>query len=154
MKQCSRCKEIKPRTEFYKNGKTPDGLRSHCKECNRKLNKDYYERNKEKEIERGRKWAKENPESKKKIYRRQNLKRNYGITLEEYEDLLRQQGGRCAICKSADPVHTTNFAVDHCHDTGVVRGLLCMNCNQGLGKFKDSKEILSRAIEYLGEFDG
>jgi len=71
-------------------------------------------------------------------------KSRYGLTAEQYNDLLVAQGGRCAICKS-----DTLLQVDHDHTTDVVRGLLCRECNMGLGKFKDCVELLTRAINYL-----
>ena len=82
------------------------------------------------------------------------LIRTYRITLGEYEDMLEEQGHRCKICNSEgfvmDPDrHKAKLAVDHCHDTGVVRGLLCHNCNRALGLFQDSKEALLSAVKYL-----
>ena len=77
--------------------------------------------------------------------------RNVGLTLEDYDTMLAGQGGGCAICgnhESGDK-RTPRFHVDHCHATGVVRGLLCSSCNLGLGKFADSPERLERAALYL-----
>lgn len=82
-------------------------------------------------------------------------KRRYGITFEEATDLLASQGGCCAICKTEltldnrDKPAGDHSAIDHCHTTGRVRGILCMHCNQGLGKFRDSPENLQAAIDYL-----
>ena len=76
------------------------------------------------------------------------LKRNYGITVEQYNEFLRQQGGVCAICSNVC-LTGRRLAVDHCHESHEVRGLLCTNCNQGLGKFQDSPELLSGAADYL-----
>lgn len=79
--------------------------------------------------------------------------RNYGITQEEYEELKAQQGDVCAICGQPEVrVHKgikVDLCVDHDHETGKVRGLLCARCNHGLGNFKDSPENLSNAIDYL-----
>ena len=85
----------------------------------------------------------QSPEEK----RRDLLMRNYGITPDAYERMYRDQGGACAICR----VHHECLCVDHCHRTQRVRGLLCQNCNHGLGKFKDDAMLLTRAIEYLGK---
>lgn len=74
------------------------------------------------------------------------LVRRYGITLEQRAEMLVRQDGKCAICKS---VFTKTPHVDHCHRTGVVRGLLCSPCNSGLGCFRDSVESCLRAGEYL-----
>lgn len=76
-----------------------------------------------------------------------DLKRKYGITYEEYEEMLAQQDGKCAICGQVDEWFA--LAVDHCHEKGHVRGLLCSQCNRGLGLLKDSPELLERALEYL-----
>lgn len=77
------------------------------------------------------------------------IRRKYGITLEEYEQKLEDQGGVCAICGKPDEVEGRRMAIDHCHDTGAVRGLLCGNCNRGLGNFQDSHQLVAKAAEYL-----
>lgn len=83
----------------------------------------------------------------------QYLKRNYGITLLDYQQMLEQQGHRCAICNGEGFVmkgcHRMKLVVDHCHKTGVVRGLLCHNCNRALGLLKDSTDSLKSATRYL-----
>lgn len=79
-----------------------------------------------------------------------HLKRQFGISLEEYNALVQSQGGLCALCGKACP-SGRSLAVDHCHSTHEVRGLLCMNCNNGLGRFKDNPELLRRAAQYLEE---
>ena len=73
-----------------------------------------------------------------------HLTRRYGITAAEADHLLSQQGGLCAICRSAPAKH-----VDHDHATGVVRALLCFNCNGGLGQFKDDPDALRAAADYV-----
>lgn len=78
-----------------------------------------------------------------------DLKRKYGITLDEYNAMHEAQGGVCAICHSDEPIKTQPLAVDHCHTTHRVRGLLCSNCNMGLGKFMDNKYIIEKAVKYL-----
>jgi hypothetical protein len=79
-------------------------------------------------------------------------KRRYGITQEQYEGMLEKQNHRCAICET-DTVgrNHTAFHVDHNHDTGKVRGLLCDKCNRGLGYFNDNPDFLKKASEYLNE---
>lgn len=70
--------------------------------------------------------------------------------MDEYDRMLERQGGVCAICgNGASDAIRKNLAVDHCHGTGRVRGLLCGNCNTGLGSFKDDPVLLRRAIKYL-----
>jgi len=76
--------------------------------------------------------------------RNYHLKRRYGIGVAEFDALLASQGGVCAICGTLKPEH-----VDHDHAYGNVRGILCFNCNGGLGQFKDSPDLLQNAIGYL-----
>jgi hypothetical protein len=76
------------------------------------------------------------------------LRAQYGITLDQYERMADEQGGNCRICESALDLGFYT-AVDHDHDTGRVRGLLCSKCNMALGAFKDSAALLERAIDYL-----
>jgi len=78
------------------------------------------------------------------------LKDNYGIGFQQYEEMLRQQDGKCAICGAvAADTRGSRLHVDHCHQTGAVRGLLCSSCNLGLGKFGDCSGRLERAALYL-----
>lgn len=84
-----------------------------------------------------------------------NLQKYYGITADQYERMLEEQGHVCASCEgpetSVDPVTNKirRLAVDHCHDTGAVRGLLCSSCNTGLGAFKDRIDLLEKGLRYL-----
>lgn len=81
------------------------------------------------------------------------LKRNYGITLADYEQMLEDQEHLCAICGGEGFVmkvcHSIKLVVDHCHQSGAVRGLLCHNCNRALGLLQDDTTALQRALEYL-----
>jgi hypothetical protein len=84
------------------------------------------------------------------VRRRHHLKSLYGFTPEEYEALLESQGGVCAICASAEVQgYGKRLAVDHCHDSSRVRGILCGNCNRGLGAFNHDPELLGAAASYL-----
>lgn len=89
-------------------------------------------------------------EMKRRSDRGSWLRRNYGIELADFERLMEQQGGVCAICGALPPTgYYKQLAVDHCHETGAVRGLLCSDCNRGLGIFRDNPGRLERAAEYL-----
>lgn len=77
------------------------------------------------------------------------LRRDFGIGLDDYERMLSRQGGGCAICGAAKSANGSRLAVDHCHTSGIVRGLLCLSCNHGIGRFKDDPGKLRRAAEYL-----
>ena len=125
----------------------------------KEIRKRYYRKNAEKLIKNKIEWQKANPdkvqianrrnyEAHRTNYRNLNLKRNYGITLEIYNFLLEKQEGKCAVCGIENNGHRT-FAVDHNHKTEKIRGLLCTNCNTGIGLMKDNIEILSKAITYL-----
>ena len=74
--------------------------------------------------------------------------RRYGIGAADFDRLVELQGGVCAICRQADPEH-----VDHSHESGMVRGILCFNCNGGLGQFRDSIDALRGAVVYLESHD-
>ena len=113
-------------TEFGPHKKTKDGYQSWCREC---ASAKYKERYAEK-------------------YRFSQLKRRYGITQQEYEELAEKQGHTCANPNCDEPLTTTSH-LDHCHETGKVRGILCPGCNVGLGHFGHNVEKLKGAIEYL-----
>lgn len=102
-------------------------------------------------------WQRNNKEARSKIARRAQLKLKYGITIEQYESFLQEQGGACAICKTTDAKSTTQhgfFIVDHDHKTGDVRGILCERCNHLLGHARDNIETLRSAISYLEKNNG
>lgn len=96
-------------------------------------------------------WLQKNPDAVERLRqydRDYQLRRSYGLTRVEYEQMLEQQDGKCAIC-GAECSTGRRLAVDHDHITGQIRGLLCSNCNLGIGKFHDSVELLKEAIRYL-----
>lgn len=141
LKHCRKCGTDKPVVEFYKDKSRTDGLTHWCKDCQRSKHveydrsdyrRQYYEDNKTKFDENS---------------RRVHLKK-YGITPEEYAELLFLQGGVCKIC-GGQSKGDRRLAVDHCHTTGKIRGLLCNTCNAGLGQFGDNVELLRKAITYL-----
>lgn len=113
-KYCHRCGEIKPHAEWDRNSTASDGLSTRCKAC--------------RAIEG----------------RAGHLKRQYGITEAQRDEMISSQMGICSICLAAPAVH-----VDHCHETGRVRGVLCFNCNSAIGKLGDDPDTLRRAIAYL-----
>lgn len=104
----------------------------------------YYERGgKEHQLERQR-----TPEYKENA-RTRDLKRSFDLTPEQYQEMSEAQNGVCAICKRPD--RKKALAVDHNHETGKVRGLLCNPCNRALGLFQDSADVLTTAADYLKE---
>lgn len=80
------------------------------------------------------------------------IRRQYGITLDEYNQMLENQDYKCAICGNEDEVEGRRLAIDHCHTEGKVRGLLCGKCNRGLGLFYDNATLLKNAISYLDKY--
>ena len=84
----------------------------------------------------------------KDIFHHKYLMRTYGITKEAYDTMMTLQNGVCAICEGRYD-DKKKLAIDHCHDTGTIRGLLCNKCNRGLGMFEDDPTLLNKAVEYL-----
>ena len=93
---------------------------------------------------------KKDPVKYRTYFRNRHLITKYGITQEWYDQTAEAQGGLCAICGHPDRSAKAILHVDHCHDTGKVRGLLCHHCNVGLGHFRNDPALLSRAATYLG----
>ena len=150
MKECRLCLVKKPLDDFHKASNSLDGKESRCKKCILQMKSKNYYKNHETNREKSRIKSLEFRKNNKGYQRKYDLKRTYGITLEEYNDMLKSQNNSCKICKSenAGGIHN-KFYVDHCHKTGKVRGLLCTGCNLALGVFRDSIEIMLRAIEYI-----
>lgn len=116
----------------------------------REYNKKYYWRNRDKMVNRTRKWLKDHPEYTIPEYRlRTRIKCTYGITLEQRNEIIGRQGGMCAICKKSEAVN-----IDHCHKTGRVRGVLCSRCNAAIGMLLDDPGIALSASEYLEYWGG
>lgn len=146
---CINCKKIYDLNR-YANNKEEILLKVKKYRENNLINKKLYEkkyREKNKEIIKIKK-----KREYRKITRRVLSNRymnKYGITLDEKEQLLKDQGSVCQICKSSDPKSKRGFVVDHDHATGKVRSILCQYCNVGLGNFRDNIELLYKAIDYL-----
>ena len=126
---CPKCQTEKPLEAFNKDRHTAFGVAIYCRECsNRKSGQRY--------------------SAHKDSHRDKRLQNDFGLTAAEYERILAQQGNVCAICGEGAS-ETRRFAVDHCHKTKRIRGLLCDRCNCGLGNFKDRVELLEFAAQYL-----
>jgi hypothetical protein len=133
VKTCTGCSTLKPVEEFYPYPKSPDGRSHRCKVCTQKDNV-----------------------SNTELRRRSSLMRKYGITVEQYDSMLAEQGGRCACCGTDEPGGRSKvvFHVDHDHGTGAVRGLLCRGCNVGIGSLGDTIAGLEMGIRYLRSATG
>jgi len=143
-----------------KEQKWRDENREHHRETQRKWRENnpdwmrkYLSENSERIKERRKEYFRRRIEDDPDFIRRCHLQGTFGITLEEYNDLLEAQDGVCAICGKTPEENGRSLAVDHCHKTGKIRGLLCQVCNAGLGSFKDNQDILRKAIEYLDDRD-
>jgi len=136
---CPGCKVEKVYSEYHKNRAAKDGLQYHCKDCRRII-----EKKSPKKLARDRARYHNN----KAQYLNSTYLRMYSISLDEYNLLLEKQNNVCAICKGTCS-SGRRLAVDHDHVTNEVRGLLCGNCNTGLGNFKDNIDLLSEAQNYL-----
>jgi hypothetical protein len=162
MKTCNTCGVKKPLDAFYRAAGMRDGHRGDCIECNLTAKRARQASNPEPYRERARQWAKDNPERRaayqaeyrnrpevKRAMRNLYYRRTYGITADEADQILAAQNGRCAICSRPAPDRLASMHLDHDHETGRIRGFLCLDCNQGLGKMRDSPDLLLRALVYL-----
>ncbi len=157
MKICISCKKSKILTDFYKNNALKDSLDRYCKECSKKKNVQNYLQHKEKTKERVRKWNNENKDKRveySRRFRQKNPKRldylyKYKLTEEAYLELLYSQKEVCAGCETPQSELKRKLFVDHCHKTGIVRGLLCDFCNRALGDVKDNPAVLRTLANYL-----
>ena len=133
-------------------GKHPD----QCKNCMAARSRKWRAANPEKARASVSKYQKSNRERLVKNRRRSHFKATYGITIQQYDELLAGQGGVCAICGTDKPNGPGGkyFMVDHNHETGNVRGLLCGRCNFVLGHSKDRVDVLQKAIAYLNDRGG
>ncbi len=139
MKQCNKCLETKAFTEFFKdkNNKT-DGYYSICKPCKQTGSMKWREANREQYNENQRKHHKKHA-LRNRLYR-------YDITPEQYNQMLQNQNGVCALC-SNPPTAKRALATDHDHTTKEVRGLLCYKCNRDMATV-DNKEHLTKLLSY------
>lgn len=171
---CKTCGEAKAPDAFYKDTRYPMGD-IHCAQCRRNKVKAWRDNHPERAAEISRRSRLKNPQVAREralIWHRKNrdkhlaymrqrrathaqsikdskLKSAFGITSATYNAMLLQQGGCCAICGKDSRANRKRLAVDHCHKTSRIRGLLCSPCNQALGIFKDSTQLLTSAIHYL-----
>ena len=181
LKQCCMCFEFKTINFFNKDKTRKDGFNPRCRPCYSRSKKEFYEENKERltieryiryheDIEESRRLRREDvAKNKERENKRQKknrekdpirfkgyvLKSHFGITIEQFNELLNDQDYRCAICEKFETAieqssgNTKKLSVDHDHKTGIIRGLLCARCNLALGKLKEDKNIINRCILYL-----
>ena len=157
-KICCKCKEEKPVSEFHKDKNSSDGYTYQCKACRNAKYKEYYHANTDKikeKRDRDKDYRKEyysDPERKFK-YRKKWIERTFNIDYSLYEDLLAKQNNVCAICGREETAKNAKYlAVDHDHETGEIRGLLCSACNRALGLLQDKPSIIEKAYKYLRKY--
>lgn len=138
-KKCRVCLEIKTKGDFQLDRTTKDSLKGICKICCAEEQKFFHIAN---------------PVARRRVMKKANIKANFGVTLDDKEDLINFQGRCCAVCGGNTPSKNLKrgWALDHNHETGEIRGVLCYNCNVGLGMAKDSEDILLKMIAYLKDF--
>lgn len=142
-KNCNGCKQMLPREDFYPaKARGPNRISGQCKACQARAAREWSK------SPRGRARRKDMALERRLVSR--------GVTMEWYNEQFAKQGGVCAICRQVESRHRsgvpTRLNVDHCHQTGVVRGLLCTRCNSGIGLLGDSLPTAMAAVEYLREW--
>lgn len=151
MKHCSKCR-LPLEDSKFSFIKSTNKLSSACKKCNN-ANKVHKRRLKKLNLPTRNKVYGDLKVGSSDYIKAVALRRNYGLTLEEYNGLFTRQEGKCAICRVHQIELKDKLCVDHNHETDKIRGLLCRECNFGLGKFKDNKKLLADAIAYLDKND-
>lgn len=174
MKRCPKCGVDKPKAEFYKSSQTKSGIAVYCKDCSRGLRKRFYYDNRSWAIQQSREWRKQNPEklnAQGRDWRARNRERaratraawaennrdkrlehskaaawkyRYGLNRTEYKQFFVDHGSKCAICSTEK-----NLVIDHCHESGRLRGVLCRKCNLAIGHFDDDPKRIESAIKFL-----
>jgi hypothetical protein len=141
---CKKCKETKPLDKFHKSKRHSLGRKLECADCTNKYLNNHYHIN-----------SKNNLEFKRKRTD-YNYKRTYGISYEKYLEMCKDRNYMCDICNDVkipagtSPIGSKDILVlDHCHETNKIRGILCQNCNQGIGLLRDNVDILTSAHLYL-----
>lgn len=143
MKTCQRCNVDKLPMDFHKNKRQIDGLHPVCVACRG----EYYKKNKQKLKPKPKESSKKYRDNNKEKIKNYYLIQRFGISLEQFNTMAIKQNNVCKICSNVE--NGRALAVDHCHKTGQIRGLLCSACNIGLGKFRDSTDFIKKALEYL-----
>lgn len=139
-KSCNKCLQVKPMDQFFRDASRNDIRASVCKVCKTESSEAWRKTNKTRYNARFR-------EYNKKHYHRLRLQR-YKLTVLDYSDMLANQKDVCAICKKPPPPNKP-FCVDHCHDSGRVRGLLCYSCNRGIS-YMENSDLFEICLKYLG----
>lgn len=157
---CARCGQVKPTGEFtVMTARGRKRYHSYCMPCQGEYARDFRAKDVQESRRKANAYYAANAERKRAVNRAwrartgfnraHQLRHLYGISLEQYQELLDAQDGVCAICKLPPQGQRKFLAVDHDHETGEIRGLLCTTCNVGLGALRDSTELVRSALAYL-----
>lgn len=156
MKECTKCHRMLAMEDYRNKKRGMFGKNASCRKCEARQAREY---RKDKQVKKQlAQYSKEY--SKRPIYKKVRLKTRlkamYNMTYNEYEEMLKEQNGACAICGNDEIVfdrlgRPQRLSVDHDHKTGKVRGLLCVNCNRGISAFKENEKLFENAVKYLKE---
>jgi hypothetical protein len=153
MKNCSNpsCTQNNPQSLecFSKDSYQMNGLRCRCKNCCKDQLVKYVKNNREKVLKSYETYDKKRKDQKRINSKNSDLMRRYNITLEQYNDLLFKQNSTCLICHKHRNELNKDLVVDHCHETGKIRGLLCNMCNTSLGFIKEDFQSAINLAKYI-----
>lgn len=157
-KYCARCEKTKPLSGFYKkkawkNQGHKDGLSYTCSDCEKKAAYAYAKTPEGKQTHKKKSAAKQYRRYPPEYFLKQNRKRRYGITSEQYNKQFEQQKGCCAVCGKHQSELKRALGVDHNHETKETRGLLCGECNRALGFLKEDIETIKALLEYVYRYN-
>jgi len=163
-KICTKCKQDKELKEFNVRSNSKDKHTWECRECNRQRIKEHSLKDITRARARRKQWNEDNPEKYKKIcqkmyikhkarFKAQNLKTMYNLDYKEFLRIKGEQGNRCAVCGEMEIARyggvRKELSVDHDHDTGIIRGLLCSKCNTAIGLLNENEELCMKVAAYL-----
>lgn len=150
-KFCPSCKKTKVASGWPKHKNRRGGLGSVCKSCMKSSSKNWYKKNAKRRNKQTQSYYEKNKDRQKDLY----LQRKFGITLDQYNEMLVAQNGVCKLCnrperaKQKSTGKVKSLAVDHCHDSNRVRGLLCYHCNHIIACLGDNEESAEKLLMYM-----
>lgn len=151
IRKCRRCKVQKALNEYSTHKLRKNGtwsLRANCKPCNVIAVSEWYQKHKEHTRRQMRERYRKHAHVRERI-RNEGFKKAYGITVDQYDEMLKAQNYQCAICKEPQSNFKRRFDIDHCHKTKKIRGICCIRCNRGIGLLQDDPKLLRFAANYI-----
>lgn len=147
---CKNCKKDKTSELFGKDRSRKNGYHPYCKVCKSLINNEWAERNKSRRAE----YHRQNADRWKQNKANNRLIKLYGITLDDYQNMLQKQNHICSICKSVEKTKNRTLSVDHDHKTNKIRELLCQRCNAALGMLEEDPRIIGNLLDYIKKYKG